>query len=87
MLWHMPKERIVSLFKNGANQALRIPVDLSFDSDKALLTTTPEGAIIISPFKKKQTFSDLLKEWAKEPDIEEEFPEIDDPPPEPVNLF
>jgi antitoxin VapB len=75
-------ERHVRLFKNGRNKAVRIPREFEFPGDDAIMRK--EGnRIIIEPVPKKKSLLELLDEW--EP-IEEEFPEIEDLPPEPVDL-
>ena len=46
----MQTERRVRLFKNGRNQALRIPKDLELPGDEAIIRK--EGAqLIVKPFK------------------------------------
>lgn len=78
----MELERHVRLFKNGRNKAVRIPREFEFPGDDAIMRK--EGnRIIIEPVPKKKSLLELLDEW--EP-IEEEFPEIEDLPPEPVDL-
>ena len=73
--------RVVKLFKNGRNQAVRIPREFELPGDKAIMRK--EGArLVIEPVPKKSLL-EILK--SLEP-IEEDFPEIDDPPPEPVGL-
>lgn len=81
---YMPatSSRIVSLFKNGKSQALRIPKEFEFDASKARITRSKNGTLTIAPVEKK-SFCDLLDEWAKE-DIdpaELTLPEIEDLPP------
>jgi antitoxin VapB len=87
MLWHMPKEaavgmeRHVKLFKNGRNRAVRIPREFDFPGDDAIIRKEGDK-LIIEPVR-KLSLLELLD--TLEP-IEEEFPEIDDPPPEPVDF-
>jgi antitoxin VapB len=89
MLGHMEigETRIVSLFRNGSNQALRIPKDFTLASNKAELTATPEGNLLITPIIEKETLADIIKAMAQEGDLDGEFPEFPDSPPEPVDLF
>lgn len=78
----MQTDRIVRLFRNGSNQALRIPRDLELPGNEALLRKEGDR-LVIEPMP-RPSLLDLLSKW--EP-LEEEFPEIDDlPPPEDVNL-
>jgi len=68
----------VALFRNGRNQAVRIPRDLELPGHEALLRK--EGnRLIVEPVRKPSVL-ELLASW--EP-LEEEFPEIneDDLPP------
>lgn len=76
-------EREVSLFRNGSNQALRIPKDLELPGEKALLRR--EGDLLIIRPAGKKSLADLLNNWAPL-GPEDEFPEIEDLPPEPVDL-
>ena len=72
----MQNERIVALFRNGRNQALRIPRDLELPGNEALLRK--EGDRLILEPVRRPSVLELLASW--EP-LEEEFPEIEDPPP------
>jgi antitoxin VapB len=74
-------ERRVKLFRNGRNQAVRIPRDLELPGTEAFLRKE-DGVLTIRPIDPKS-----LIEWLKaiEP-WDEEFPEIEDHPPEPVDI-
>ena len=78
----MDETRHVKLFRNGRNQAVRIPREFELPGDEAVMRKIGDQLIIEAP-KKKMT----LTEWLDtlEP-IDEPFPEIEDPPPEPVDL-
>lgn len=69
----MQAERIVRLFRNGSNQAVRIPRDLELPGNQALLRK--EGNRLIVEPMPRQSLLELLATW--EP-LDEEFPEIDD---------
>jgi antitoxin VapB len=77
----MAAERHVKLFRNGRNQAVRIPREFELPGDEAVMHKEGDR-LIVEPLRKKSLI-ELLDSW--EP-IDEEFPEIDDPPPEPVEL-
>lgn len=77
----MSAERHVKLFRNGRNQAIRIPREFELPGDEAIMRKEGDR-LIVEPLRRK-SLRELLDSW--EP-IEEEFPEIDDPPPEPVEL-
>ncbi|MGE5268738.1 MAG: antitoxin [Thiohalocapsa sp.] len=71
-----PAERIVKLFKNGRNQAIRIPREFEFSGNQVILRK--EGLrLVIEPTRRK-SLAELLDSW--EP-IDDEFPHIDDLPP------
>ncbi len=78
----MGMERHVKLFKNGRNQAVRIPREFELPGEDAIMRKEGDK-LIIEPAPKKKSLLDLLDEW--EP-IEEDFPEIEDLPPEPFDL-
>jgi antitoxin VapB len=80
----MPKSsetRTVKLFRNGRNQSLRIPREFELPGDEA--TIRREGSTLVIEPAPRKSLLDLLASW--EP-LDEEFPEIDDPPPEPFDL-
>lgn len=85
----MPEDgvREVRLFRNNRNQAIRIPVEFELPGDRA--TIRKEGdRLIIEPVRNKtQELIDLLAQWAKEPPLEDDFPEIEDPPTSPEGPF
>lgn len=73
--------RQVQLFKNGRNQAVRIPRDFELSGQKALIRK--EGnRLIIEPIA-ALTFAELFSQWKP---MKEGIPEISDYPPDPVNL-
>lgn len=77
----MHAERHVRLFKNGSNQALRIPREFELPGEEAILRK--EGDRLIVEAAPRTSLLDLLATW--EP-LEEDFPAIEDIPPEPVEL-
>jgi antitoxin VapB len=77
----MATERHVKLFRNGRNQAVRIPREFELPGEEAIMRKDGDR-LIVEPLRRKSLI-ELLDSW--EP-IDEEFPEIDDPPPEPVDL-
>ncbi len=78
----MDETRHVKLFRNGRNQAVRIPREFELPGDEAIMRKIGDQLIIEAP-KKKMTLIELLETF--EP-IEEPFPEIEDLPAEPVDL-
>jgi antitoxin VapB len=73
--------RSVKLFRNGRNQAVRIPREFELPGEDAVMHKEGDR-LIIEPVRK----SDLLELLASWEPIDEDLPEIDDPPPEPVDL-
>lgn len=74
-------ERHVKLFKNGRNQAVRIPREFELPGEDAIMRK--EGnKLIIEPAPKRSLVALLDR---LEP-LDEDFPEIEDLPPGPVDL-
>ena len=73
-----PEPRPVRLFRNNRNQAIRIPVEFELPGDTALISRDGDR-LIIEPVRKKGLLA-LLASW--EP-LDEDFPEIEDPPATP----
>jgi antitoxin VapB len=77
----MGSERRVKVFRNGRNQAIRIPREFELPGKEAVLRK--EGArLIIEPLR-KQSLLDVISRFKP---LKEKFPKIADPPPEPVDL-
>ena len=80
----MSAERHVKLFRNGRNQAVRIPRDFELPGEDAIMRKDGER-LIIEPAAKR-SLSQVLDYLATLPPLEEEFPEIGDLPAEPVEF-
>ena len=79
----MQTERHVRLFRNGRNQAVRIPRDFELDGNEAIIRK--EGRrLILEPVGIQNRLLELLK--TLEP-IQEEFPEMEDLPIEDEEFF
>ncbi|HEV7325409.1 MAG TPA: AbrB/MazE/SpoVT family DNA-binding domain-containing protein [Bosea sp. (in: a-proteobacteria)] len=74
----MNEIRHVRLFRNGRNQAVRIPVEFELPGDEALMRRDGDR-LVIEPLTKRG-LSALLA--SLEP-LDEAFPEIVDPSPAP----
>ena len=70
----MQTSRHIRLFRNGANQALRIPRDLELPGTDALIRKEGE-CLIVEPVKKPS----LLTLLATLLPLDEELPEVEDP--------
>lgn len=66
-------ERHVRLFRNGRNQALRIPREFELEGEEALIHKEGDR-LIVEPIRKGR----LLKLLASLPPLTESFPDIDD---------
>jgi antitoxin VapB len=74
----MTEPRHVKLFRNGRNQAVRIPVEFELPGDEAIMHRDGDR-LVIEPVRKRG-LSALLKTMKP---IQERIPEIDDPVPAP----
>jgi antitoxin VapB len=77
----MPEQRHVRLFRNGRNQAVRIPVEFELPGNEAIMHRDGDR-LVIEPVRKRGLIA-LLKTMKP---LEEAFPEIDDPVPAPENV-
>lgn len=77
----MNHERHVRLFRNGRNQAVRIPREFELPGEDAILRKEGDR-LILEPVTKKSLAAIL----ATLEDLDEDFPEIEDLPLEPVDL-
>lgn len=75
------RERHVKLFRNGRNQALRIPREFELPGEDAVLRKDGER-LIVEPAPPRS----LLARLATLRSLEEDFPPIDELPHEPVEL-
>lgn len=74
-------ERHVKLFKNGRNQAVRIPRDFELPGEDAIMRKEGDR-LIIEPVRPKS----LLAVLANLVPLQEDFPPISDPVPDSVTL-
>jgi len=68
----MEATRHVRLFRNGRNQAIRIPREFELDADEALIHRD-DDRLVIEPVRRKQ----LLATLATLPNLAEDFPDVD----------
>jgi antitoxin VapB len=87
MLKHMPTHasknagRLVKVFKNGRNRAVRIPREFEFPGDEAIMRKDG-NKLIIEPAAPKP----LLEFLASLQPLDEDFAPIHDSPAEPADL-
>ena len=77
----MSTAREVRLFRNGRNQAVRIPREFELPGDRAVMRQE-EGRLVIEPAPRR-SLSEVLDSL---PDPGEDMPEIVELPHDPVEL-
>ena len=79
----MPDERLrhVKLFKNGRNQAVRIPREFELPGEDAIIRREGDKLVLEAAPPKS-----LLAVLAELDPVEEIFPDLKDRPPGPVDL-
>jgi antitoxin VapB len=78
----MPKKRRARLFRNGRNQAIRIPREWELEGDEAEISREGDR-LIIEPVRKGgllELLSGLEPIEETFPDIDEALPPLDEPP-------
>ena len=70
-------QRAVSVFRNGRNQAVRIPREFEIEGTQVLMHKEGDR-LILTPIR-KTALLDLLSNWSP---LDEEWPEIEDLPPQ-----
>jgi antitoxin VapB len=70
----MPEQRRVRLFRNGRNQAVRIPAEFELPGTEAIMHRDGDR-LVIEPVRKRGLIA-LLRTMKP---LQEEFPEMDDP--------
>ena len=78
----MSQQRHVRLFRNGRNQAVRIPVEFELPGSEAIMHRDGDR-LVIEPVRKRGLIA-LLKTMKP---LQEEFPGIDDPIPAPKKVL
>ena len=78
----MPERRHVRLFRNGRNQAVRIPVEFELPGDEAIMHRDGDR-LVIEPVRKRGLIA-LLKTMKP---LKEDFPEIEDSVAAPENIL
>ena len=73
MLWHMPKKRQIRLFRNGRNQALRIPREWELEGNEALMHREGDR-LVIEPVR----IGGLLKLLGDLQESDTPFPDVDE---------
>lgn len=78
----MSEQRRVRLFRNGRNQAVRIPVEFELPGNEAIVHRDGDR-LVIEPLRKRGLVA-LLKSMKP---LNEDFPAIADPAPRREDVF
>jgi antitoxin VapB len=78
----MSEQRRVRLFRNGRNQAVRIPVEFELPGNEAVVHRDGDR-LVIEPLRKRGLVA-LLKSMKP---VNEDFPDIADPAPRREDVF
>ena len=78
----MAEHRHVRLFRNGRNQAVRIPVEFELPGDEAIMRRDGDR-LVIEPLRRRGLIA-LLQTMTP---LDEAFPEFDDPVPTPERVL
>ena len=78
----MTEQRRVRLFRNGRNQAVRIPVEFELPGNEAIVHRDGDR-LVIEPLRKRGLVA-LLKSMKP---VNEDFPDIADPVPRREDVF
>lgn len=68
----MESERHVRIFRNGRNQAVRIPREFEMDAEEAIMRLE-NGRLVIEPIRRKG----LLATLSTLRELDEDFPDVD----------
>ncbi len=76
--------RRARLFRNGRNQAIRIPREFELPGEEVIVSRD-DGRLLIEPVRKKPGLLEVLKKLSP---MDEEFPDVDEGllPPDEVKL-
>jgi antitoxin VapB len=86
MLDDVRKERRARVFRNGRSRAVRIPKEFEFEGDEVTIRKEADGSIRLVPDRKRMSPRELVEWLRSQPPLDEEFPDIEDFPPAPVDL-
>ncbi|TPW29954.1 AbrB/MazE/SpoVT family DNA-binding domain-containing protein [Pararhizobium mangrovi] len=78
--------RTIRVAHDADGQTLHIPKDWAFSEDEVDLIRNEDGSLRVEGRRARRTPKELVEWLRSQPPIEEDFPEIEDLPPEPVDL-
>lgn len=77
------RARRARLFRNGRNQAVRIPQELELDSDEVLISREGDRLVVV-PVQHPPSLAEVLSRLKP---LDEDFPNIPDPATRPQDLL
>ena len=77
------RTRRVRLFRNGRNQAVRIPREFELSADEVLISREGDRLVVV-PVQKRPSLAEVLSRLKP---LDEDFPNIADPATKPQDLF
>ena len=77
----MTTSRHARLFRNGRNQAVRIPREFELAVDEVVIYRE-DHRLVIEPVERPPSLAEVLSELTP---LDEDLPDIDDPPTNPEN--
>lgn len=75
--------RHARLFRNGRNQAVRIPREFELEADEVIVYRE-DRRLVLEPVRRPSRLAEVL---AGLDPLDDEFPIIEDPPTEPEDIF
>ena len=75
--------RRARLFRNGRNQAVRIPREFELTADEVMISKE-EDRLVVVPVERPPSLAEVLSRLTP---LDEDFPNIADPPTEPQDLL
>ena len=78
--------RRAKVFMNGRSRAVRIPREFDFEGDEVIFKKESDGKLTLEPVRRKLTPKELIAWLRSQPRLEENFPDIEDFPAEPIDL-
>lgn len=80
---HQRTAKEARLFRNNRSQAVRIPVEFELPGERVLISREGDK-LIIEPVRTSSGLLELLAQWSP---LDEDFPEIEDKPVAPEDIF
>ena len=77
------RTRRVRLFRNGRNQAVRIPREFELSADEVLISREGDRLVVV-PVQKRPSLAEVLSRLKH---LDEDFPNIPDPATNPQDLL